>query len=237
MILTAHQPVYLPWLGLFHKIAIADMFCSFDEVQYLKKDWNNRNRIKTANGVIWLTVPVKTKDYRNKSIKDIEIDGDHWQKKHWQSILWAYKKAPYFHLYADFFEDLYKNRWHYLADLNEYILLNLLEFLSIKAEWTKASCYHFEGIKSELVLGMCKRLKADTYIFGELGKSYADVDAFNKEGIVVEFQKYIHPTYPQLHGKFVSHLSVIDLMFNVKDPLEIIMKGKKDESISSDCPS
>lgn len=226
MILTAHQPVYLPWLGLLDKIDMADTFCSFDEVQYLKKDWNNRNRIKTANGVILLTVPVKTKGHRDKAIKDIEIDGDHWRKKHWQSILWAYKKAPYFHLYADFFEDLYKIDWQCLTDLNEYILTSLLNFLGIDVVYTKASQHKFKGDKSELVLDMCKELGADSYIFGELGKDYADVDAFNKEGIIVEFQDYHHPTYPQLHGKFESHLSVIDLIFNVKDPLGVIREHR-----------
>ncbi|MBO0529858.1 hypothetical protein EXQ38_07935 [Clostridium botulinum] len=123
MILTAHQPVYLPWLGLFHKIALSDVYCFFDDVQYLRRDWNNRNKIKTSNGDIWLTVPVLSKGHMEKSIKDIEINNTiDWRKKHWRAIYTSYKKAPYFSKYADFFEELYKKEWYYLVELNEYML-------------------------------------------------------------------------------------------------------------------
>ena len=111
MILTAHQPVYLPWLGLFHKIAMADLFISFDQVQYLKKDWNNRNKIKSYKGPIWLTVPVLSKGHYQKCICDIEINNSlPWARKHWRTINTSYAKAPYFRKYADFFEDLYHQK-------------------------------------------------------------------------------------------------------------------------------
>ena len=123
MILTAHQPVYLPWLGFFHKIALSEAFCYFDDVQYLKKDWNNRNKIKTLEGENWLTVPVLTKGSREKKICEIEINNSlGWRKKHWKSICFSYKKSPFFKDYSDFFEDLYKKEWGYLTELNEYML-------------------------------------------------------------------------------------------------------------------
>lgn len=226
MILTAHQPVYLPWLGLFHKIAISDSFCYFDDVQYLKKDWNNRNKIKTQNGEVWLTVPVLSKGYRRRKIKEIEIDNSiNWQRKHWKSIYFNYKKAPYFNKYADFFEDLYKKEWQYLTDLNEYMLKWFLKELEIKVDYYKASELNFQGDKSGLVLDMCKKLGADLYIFGALGKDYAKEEDFNREDVKIYFQDYKHPAYNQLHGGFVPYMSIIDLLFNCGGrSLEILME-------------
>lgn len=226
MILTAHQPVYLPWLGLFHKIAISDSFCYFDDVQYLKKDWNNRNKIKTQNGEVWLTIPVLSKGYRRRKIKEIEIDNSiNWQRKHWKSIYFNYKKAPYFNKYADFFEDLYKKEWQYLTDLNEYMLKWFLKELEIKVDYYKASELNFQGDKSGLVLDMCKKLGADLYIFGALGKDYAKEEDFNREDVKIYFQDYKHPAYNQLHGGFVPYMSIIDLLFNCGGrSLEILME-------------
>ena len=108
MILTAHQPVYLPWLGLFHKIALADKFVFFNQVQYLPKDWMNRNKIKSATGEILLTVPVLRKGYRNKKTSEIEINNEtNWQEKHLKTIIQNYKKTPFFENYIDFFEDVF----------------------------------------------------------------------------------------------------------------------------------
>ena len=227
MILTAHQPVYLPWLGLFHKIALADTFVSFNQVQYLIKDWNNRNKIKTSAGDIWLTVPVLTKGHRERTIKEILINNSiNWRKKHWKSILLAYKKAPFFNKYSDFLEDVYKREWELLTELNEHMLKWFLDVLGIKVTFLDASEFHFSGEKSDLVLDMCKCLKADIYIFGEMGKDYANIELFEKEDIKIIFQEYKHPGYPQLHGNFISHISILDLLFNCGDSsLDILMEG------------
>lgn len=227
MILTAHQPVYLPWLGLFHKIALADAFCYFDDVQYLKKDWNNRNKIKTPQGPLWLTVPVLTSEHREKTIREIEINNStNWRKKHASSILNNYRKAPYFREYAPFFEDVYSRDWKYLSELNEHMLKWFLQELGIDVTYYKASELHLKGAKSGLVLDMCKKLEADLYIFGALGKEYAKEEDFAKAGIKIEFQDYNHPTYPQLYGDFVPYMSVIDLLFNCGGrSLEILMSG------------
>ena len=159
MILTAHQPVYLPWLGLFHKIALADTFISFNQVQYLPKDWNNRNRIKTHNGPIWLTVPVLKSGHREKTISDIEINNDlPWRRKNWKSIHLNYKDAPYFDKYAAFFEDVYKQKWQRLTKLNEYVLKWFLKILGSKVEFLDASQFQFTGKKNKLVLDNCKRV-------------------------------------------------------------------------------
>ena len=227
MILTAHQPVYLPWLGLFHKISLAETFVYFDQVQYLPKDWMNRNKIRTKSGSIWLTVPVLRKGYRDLKTSEIEINNStNWQKKHLRSISLNYKKSPYFENYIPFFEDVYSRKWEFLGDLNEYMLKWFLDELGIKVNFLNAKNFKFEGEKSSLILNMCKKLDASTYIFGTLGKDYANVHEFEKNNIKLIFQDYNHPKYSQLYSEFVSHLSVIDLLFNHgPKSLEIILSN------------
>ena len=227
-ILTAHQPVYLPWLGLFHKIALSDTYVFLDTVQHLKKDWNNRNKIKTAQGWTWLTVPVLTKGKFEQTLQEVKINNQiDWRRKHWQSIRLNYSKSPYFHRYADFFEVIYQKEWEYLNNLNEVIIRFLLNELRIKVNFTKASTQlKLEGTKSDLVLDMCLKLNADIYIFGALGKDYAEVGKFNERGIKVIFQDYQHPEYNQQFGRFEPYMSVIDLLFNHGDEsLDILMSG------------
>ena len=227
MILTAHQPVYLPWLGLFHKIALAETFVYFDQTQYLPKNWMNRNKIRTKNGSIWLTIPVLRKGYRDLKTSEIEINNSiNWQKKHLRSISLNYKKSPYFENYIPFFEDVYSRKWEFLGDLNEYMLKWFLDELGIKVNFLNAKNFKFEGEKSSLILNMCKKLDASTYIFGTLGKDYANVHEFEKNNVKLIFQDYNHPKYSQLYSEFVSHLSVIDLLFNHgPKSLEIILSN------------
>ena len=227
MILTAHQPVYLPWLGLFHKIALAETFVYFDQVQYLPKDWMNRNKIRTKSGSIWLTVPVLRKGYRDLKTSEIEINNSiDWQKKHLRSISLNYKKSPYFENYIPFFEDVYSRKWKFLGELNEYMLKWFLDELGIKVNFLNANDFKFQGEKSSLILNMCKELNASTYIFGTLGKDYADVQEFEKNKIGLIFQNCNHPKYSQLYREFISHMSVIDLLFNHgPKSLEIILSN------------
>ena len=214
IILTAHQPVYLPWLGLFHKIALADVFCLFDIVQYQRKDFNNRNKIKTSVDSIWLTVPVKSSGRLNSIITDIEIINDGWHKKHLKSIELNYKKTPYFDQYYYDLKKILDTSYQYLVDLNFDILVYLLNALNIDTKTVKASDYLFKGVKSELVLDMCIQLNADIYIFGENGKNYANIDTFTSSGVDPYFQAYNHPVYNQAKGRFMPYMSVLDLLFN-----------------------
>lgn len=227
MILTAHQPVYLPWLGLFHKIALAERFCIFDIAQYQTKDYNNRNKIKTHAGPIWLSVPVESKNHFAKSLSDIRIVNDGWNRKHFKSIDMAYRKAPYYKLYIDELERILLGRtYELLAELNFATLDFGLRALGISVPTVTASHYDFHGQKSDLVLDMCKQLEASTYIFGAQGRDYADVGSFAAAGIDVRFQNYRHPVYPQLHGDFEPYMCVIDLLFNVgPDSMNVLMSG------------
>ena len=232
MILTAHQPVYLPWLGLFHKIALAELFVSFNRVQYQPKDWNNRNRVKTAAGPIWLSVPVRRSGYLEKTISDIEVDNaSPWARKHWKSLQLHYGSAPHFARYADFFEDTYMRReWRTLVELNEHMLAWFLAELGIDVPVRSAADYEFHGAKSDLVLDMCRTLGADVYIFGAQGRDYADMAAFRAAGVEPVFQDYRHPTYPQRYGAFLPNLSIVDLMFNCgPSSLDILMSGNVDK--------
>jgi len=227
MVLTAHQPVYLPWLGLFHKIAVADRFVSFNQVQYQPKNWNNRNRVKTTQTPVWLTVPTNRKGYLKKMMSEIKINNEvPWARKHWGTLLHNYGKAPYFKKYADFFESIYEREWGTLVELNETMLQWFLDTLGIDVKVESASDYKFRGEKSELVMDMCQQLGADVYIFGANGYDYADTKAFDFAGIATKFQNYCHPEYPQQHNGFSSHLAVVDLLFNCgENSLDILMSG------------
>jgi hypothetical protein len=226
VILAAHQPVYLPWLGLFHKIALADLFCYFDIAQYQTKDYNNRNKIKTQSGDIWLSVPVESKNHFQKSVGDIRIVPGSWQRKHLKSIQYAYQSAPHYRRYIEGLEAVLLGSFETLSALNLQILRWLMESLRLTTPIVKASDYSFLGTKSDLVLDMCLKLRADVYVFGAQGRDYADVEKFRANGVEPYFQDYRHPVYPQLHGEFLPYMSIIDLLFNAgPDSLDILLAG------------
>jgi len=231
MILTAHQPTYLPWIGTFHKILLADMFCFFDIAQYQKKEWDNRNKIYTHNGELMLSVPTKSKNHFDKSIGEIEINNEtNWAEKQHKSILLNYKKHPFFDNHKSFLEDMFLNKqWDRLVDLNIFFYKYILTLLKKDIPIVMASDYDFHGKKSDLVLDMCKKLGASTYIFGGEGESYADKKSFKDSEINLIFQSYNHPIYRQYRNKdnFISHLSIIDLIMNYDNDeiMDIVMKN------------
>lgn len=226
MILTAHQPLYLPWLGLFHKIYLAEKFCYFDIAQYQNKDFNNRNKIKTNTGELLLSVPVESKDHFSKKLYEIKIQDGSWKRKHLKSIRLAYQSTEYFEKLFPLLEAVYAKNHTFLNDLNFELLQLFLSELGIDRPIVKASDYEFKGQKSDLVLDMCVQLKADIYIFGSQGRDYADVKSFHDQKIDLYFQDYQHPQYSQKNGDFISHLSVIDLLFNEgPKSLEILLKN------------
>ena len=184
MILTAHQPSYIPWLGLFEKISRSDVFCVFNDVQYTNKDFINRNRIKTNSGVQWLTVPVLAKGHRALKISEIEIMQDGWALKHLKTIKTAYAKAPFISNYIDKIEEIFLlTEWVSVQDLDFAWLKFGLDFFKLKPEIVFASDFKFQGAKSDLVLDMCNTLGANKYIFGSQGVNYANIDSFSKNGI------------------------------------------------------
>lgn len=222
-IISGHQPVYLPWLGLIHKASLCDVFVFMDDVQYLTNDWNNRNRIKNPQGkALWLTVPVDLKNSSSHLLKDILISGEthlperkKWQSLHWATIQMAYGSSRYFKTYKPFFLWLYKdNQWERLSDLNLAILKQIFIWFDITTEIVIASDRAFQNKKSDLVLEHGIHFHGDVVVTGTLGKDYIREEAFNKKGIEVVYQDYQHPQYEQKFEPFLSHLSFIDLLFN-----------------------
>lgn len=207
--------MYLPWLGLFDRIYKTDVFVLLDNVPYSKNYFINRNRIKTAEGEQWLTVPVITKNCFGKPINEVGIDNSQaWQRKHWKNIYYSYNNAEHFSEYSEFFEEFYKKEWELLIDPIEESFGFFLKSLGIETKIVKASELGAEGNKEELLLNICKELGADSYLSGPSGRDYLDKNRWNEKGIHLEFHDYAHPEYQQMHGKFIENLSVLDLLFN-----------------------
>ncbi|NPE27407.1 WbqC family protein [Methanococcoides sp. SA1] len=214
-VLTAHQPLYIPWLGFFQKVSMSDKFCLWDDVQFDPNDYQNRNRLKNPNGECMITVPIKTKGYREKTIGDMQIENQHnWQRIHLNTINISYAKAPYFESYSDFFKKTFERKWDKLVDLDEHILEYLFKELGMNVDIIRSSDLKLEGAKSSRIIDMCNKLEADIYIFGTLGKEYADLDKFKQANITPYFQEYKHPSYSQLWKDYTPNLSVLDLLFN-----------------------
>jgi len=214
LIVAVHQPQYLPWLGYFDKMIKADVFCYLDNVQYKKNEFQNRNRIKTAQNWQWLTVPVL---YRfPQKINEVKINNTvTWKRKHLQALVTNYKKAPFFEDYIGFFEGVYSKDWEYLSELNVYLIDNIRNLIGLKATQTVwASSLHLSDDPTGRLIDICKVLGADTYLSGPDGIKYMDLEQFKQQGIQVMVQNFQHPEYPQLFGDFVSHLSIVDLLFN-----------------------
>lgn len=231
MVIGILQPGYLPWLGFFEQMYKSDVFVIYDDVQYDKEGWRNRNRIKTASGIQWLTVPVIVRLDRQPLVHEVTIDNkQHWRKKHLSSIKQNYSKSPYFDKYIDIFEDAFSRDWDYIVDIDMHFILKLADCLGMGSKKIiRSSTLNIAGDRIERLVNICKMFKADTFYEGSSGKNYIDESIFTKYGIKVEFQDYKHPAYNQLYKDFVPYLSVIDLLFNHgNDSLSIIIGRGKD---------
>jgi len=226
VLVAGHQPHYLPWIGYFNKIEQSSRFCLVDSVQFVKKWFQNRNKIRTKAGDVWLTVPVKTHDRFEQPIADVVIDNaTPWRRKHWRTIELAYKDAPFFKQYADFFADVYAREWSKLVDLNEHVMLGVMDFLNIKKDVVRSSTFAPQGQKTDLLIDICRKTGADGYLSGTGGaKSYVQLEKFEAAGLLHEFQQFTHPVYPQIHGGFVPRMAIVDLLFNVGPDAERLVK-------------
>jgi hypothetical protein len=215
MIASGHQPNYLPWLGFFDKMRQCDVFVIEDNVQFEQQGFMNRNRVRTFDGVRWLTVPVKHIG-RPLSIDEIEIANDaepDWGRRHWRTLECNYSKAPFWDKYSDFFEGTYSREWQKLIDLNMHVIRGIMHFLKIDRRLVTASSLGVSAKGSELVLAQCKALGAKVHLSGIGGRNYLNLESFQSSGIEVIFQDFQYPVYPQLHGQFVPDLSVVDFLF------------------------
>lgn len=225
MIVSIHQPAYLPWLGYLDKIRRADRFVFLDTVQFQKGSFQNRNKIRTAQGWIWLTVPVVTAGtVFDETLVDTEIDNrSDWRRKHRASIEMNYCRAPCFHEVFPWLSRFYDREREKLSPFCFEMLTDIVDRLGIGTEIVKASdLSSVTGAKSDLVLNLCKAVGAKTYLSGSRGRDYMDLDSFRAAGIAVEFQDYQHPTYPQVYPDFEPCMGVVDLLMCVEKPTQTI---------------
>lgn len=211
-----HQPQYLPWLPYFIKIAKCDIFIILDNVNFQKNGLQNRNQIKTDKGYQWLTVPVEHK--LGQKINEIKINNRlNWSKKHIKSITHHYSRSKYYEMYINDFKRIYKMNWDNLVDVNMEFINLILKILKIKTKIIKSSTINAEGSSSQLILNICKRVDATTYIAGMGAKNYLNQDDFNKYGINLILEPPIFPKkYNQLYenADFLNDLSVVDIIMN-----------------------
>lgn len=214
MLVAIHQPNYMPWAGFFNKWMLADAFVILDTVQYHKNEWQNRNRIKTAHGASWITVPVT---YRfPQKIDEVGIAPGPWARKQIAMIEQAYARAPYIDQYWPDLRSILLEPWQKVSELNIALILQLGSMLGCTAPLHIASDM---AIRSEDQTGrlveICRELGGDGYLSGQEGRNYLDRSVFEEACLELWFQQVEAPLYPQLHGEFISHLSVIDMLFNV----------------------
>jgi hypothetical protein len=220
------QPGYLPWLGFFDQLHRSDVFVYYDDVQYDKHGWRNRNRIKTQSGPLWLTVPVRHSGKGLPRILDVEIDArTPWARKHVASIRQAYADAPFLRRYMPPLEELLLRKWERLVDLDIACVDLLAGWLGLRRRIERSSALGIGGERSERLLNICRHFGASTYLSGDAAQAYLDVPLFERHGIAVEWQRFTHPAYPQLHGEFVPFLSALDLVLNCGDGAALIAFG------------
>lgn len=230
MIVSVHQPHYLPWTGYFDKIDSADVFVLLDTVQFEKNGWQNRNRIKAPSGWMWLTIPVEHRF--GASIAETAVSrNQHWERKHRNSLAACYGRAQYYARYAGFLDAIYGREWGSLCAVNGEMLDFFLRELGIETRVVRASGLGpMPEEPNERLAAIVKSLGGDVYLAGSGCAGYFDHGPFEREGVRVVFQEYQPVEYPQLYGSFEPGLSIVDLLFNCGgESLDIIRRGRRTE--------
>ena len=211
------QPSYIPWRGYFHQIHKADVFIFYDDVQFDKHGWRNRNRVKTHQGTQWLTIPVHGRGapVQHTPINQVLIDSRQpWNRKHWMTLEQSYSKAPYFKSYAGWLEAMYQDPPSLLADFTISLTVEISRQIGIQhTRFLRSSSLEALGTKTERLLHILTQLGADHYISGPSARSYLDENAFATAGITLEYMEYNYPVYEQLYPPYDPQVSILDLMF------------------------
>ena len=211
------QPSYIPWRGYFHQIHKADVFIFYDDVQFDKHGWRNRNRVKTHQGTQWLTIPVHGRGapVQHTPINQVLIDDRQpWNRKHWMTLEQSYSKAPYFKSYAGWLEAIYQDPPSLLADFTISLTVEISRQIGIQhTRFLRSSSLEALGTKTERLLHILTQLGADHYISGPSARSYLDENAFATAGITLEYMEYNYPVYEQLYPPYDPQVSILDLMF------------------------
>jgi len=220
------QSNYIPWKGYFDAIALADVFVVYDDMQYTKRDWRNRNIIKTPKGTEWLTIPVEVKGKYLQKINETKIADKSWTVSHWEKIKQNYNKAKCFKEVAPAIDELYKNcNFDYLTDVNLHFITGINNLLGIKTEIKFSSEFNLAEEKTQRLVGICKELDATDYYSGPAAKQYMDEQKFAIEKMNVHYFDYSgYKEYEQLYGKFTHAVSILDLFFNTGTDIKKYMK-------------
>jgi hypothetical protein len=210
------QSNYIPWKGYFDAVHRADELILYDDVQYTRRDWRNRNRIKTAHGPRWLTIPVEVKGRYLQTIDETRVSAPDWPRKHWRALSLHYARAACFAEHAERFEELYLGcREPLLSRVNHRFLVAINELLGIRTTISWSRDYAVEGDRTERLLALCKAAGATEYLTGPAARSYLDEDLFRQEKIAVTFLDYGgYPEYRQLYPPFEHAVSIVDLILN-----------------------
>ena len=211
------QPSYIAWRGYFDQVRRADLFVFYDDIQYDKHGWRNRNQIKTHQGKQWITIPVHTKGVtQGIPIKDVRIDWSKpWTKSHQKSISLAYAKAPYFHEYLPLLQSIYQRRDEFLADFTIATSIMLARELGLTSTrfMRSSELSNLSGQKTDRVINVLKQVGTTHYICGPLASSYMEPHKFEEAGITFEYMKYDYPEYPQLYPPYDPFVSILDTLF------------------------
>ncbi len=219
MNVTILQPSYIPWRGYFHQILKSDLFIFYDDVQYDKRGWRNRNQIKTPHGKKWLTVPVKAHGAQTEDIpiNEIKIAWDEpWNEIHHKTLQFAYNQAPCFADYQSLIAPILERHDEFLVDLTIDLTVEISDSLgNNRTKFLRSSSLPSHGVKTDRLLSLLSQVGATNYISGPSAKDYIEIEKFNDAGITVEFMAYDYPEYPQLYPPFESNVSILDLLFMV----------------------
>jgi hypothetical protein len=223
------QSNYIPWKGYFDIIAQAHILVIYDTVQYTTRDWRNRNRIKTPNGLRWLTVPIKKKGFQ--SINEVQVESTDWCRKHWQTLTRCYSRASPFKDYRNELEHIYLEqlpRLNLLTDINTLLIKYICDIIGITTAIKRAEDFVLEGDKNDRLLSLCRQTDSNLYLSGQKGRNYLDVERFESQGITVQWMDYSgYPSYKQRFGKFEHSVTILDLLFNTGPAAPEYMKIKK----------
>lgn len=213
MICSIHQPNYIPYIWLFHKINASDIFVFYDNAQYTKWDYHNRNKIKTSNWEVLLTIPVNVQLW--DKINQVKINNK-ILKKHLKTIEQAYKKSAYFNEIYQIVQDLYSYDWNSLAEFNINIIKKISEYLEINTKFIVLSeiIPELESNSTDALVKVCKAAQSNEYISGSGWKNYVEEEKFSQNNIKLKFQEFAHPKYEQIWGDFIPYMSILDLLFN-----------------------
>jgi len=208
------QSNYLPWKGYFDNIALADELVLYDSVQYTRRDWRNRNRIKTANGLQWLTVPVKVRGHYHQLIEETRIDGKDWSSKHWNAMRHSYGKQPGFETLESLLKGIYQDmRFELLSDLNRCLIEKMMAFLGIGTVVRSSGEFELQGNKTHRLVNICKELGVTRYLTGPAASNYLDESLFHREGMeVFYFDNTYETEYAQPYPPFDHQVSIVDLI-------------------------